>query len=100
MTSPLCWAAATHAVSSQEQISAPSSKAKGTKVQSHRGKALGRAQAWPAQRLKGKASYHTTKSFVHAQMIELQRKIQLLGKMAAEGTEESGINRGFRVGTL
>ncbi|XP_040585931.1 outer dynein arm-docking complex subunit 3 isoform X2 [Mesocricetus auratus] len=78
MTSPLCWAAATQAVTSQEQVSAPSSKIKGSKVQGHRGKALGRAQAWPAQRLKAGPSYHSIKSSVHAQVLELQRKIQLL----------------------
>ncbi|CAH6857761.1 outer dynein arm-docking complex subunit 3 isoform X2 [Phodopus roborovskii] len=78
MTSPLCWAAATQAVTSQEQVSAPSSKVKGTKIQSHRGKGLGRAQAWPAQRLKAGASYHSMKSSVQAQVLELQRKIQLL----------------------
>ncbi|XP_052610541.1 outer dynein arm-docking complex subunit 3 isoform X3 [Peromyscus californicus insignis] len=77
MTSPLCWAAAT-VVTSQEQVSAPSSKGKGSKVQGHRGKALGRAQAWPAQRNKAGTSYHSGKSSVHAQVLELQRKIQLL----------------------
>ncbi|KAL1782080.1 coiled-coil domain-containing protein 151 isoform X1 [Sigmodon hispidus] len=78
MTSPLCWAAATSDVANQEQVSAPSSKVKGSKIQGHRGKAMGRAQAWPAQRLKAGTSYHSMKSSVHAQMLELQRKIQLL----------------------
>ncbi|XP_038179365.1 LOW QUALITY PROTEIN: outer dynein arm-docking complex subunit 3 [Arvicola amphibius] len=78
MTSPLCWAAGTNNVTVQEQVSTPSSKAKGSKVQGHRGKALGRAQAWPTQRLKSGTSYHLMKSSVHAQMLELQRKIQLL----------------------
>ncbi|OBS79416.1 hypothetical protein A6R68_18167, partial [Neotoma lepida] len=77
MTSPLCWAAAT-VVTSQEQVPAPSSKAKGSKIQGHKGKALGRAQAWPAQRNKAGISYQSLKSSVHAQMLELQRKIQLL----------------------
>ncbi|XP_037063575.1 coiled-coil domain-containing protein 151 isoform X1 [Peromyscus leucopus] len=77
MTSPLCWAAAT-VVTSQEQVSAPSSKGKGSKVQGHRGKALGRVQAWPAQRNKAGTSYYSGKSSVHAQVLELQRKIQLL----------------------
>nr|XP_034366373.1 coiled-coil domain-containing protein 151 isoform X3 [Arvicanthis niloticus] len=76
MTSPLCWAAATSTVTSQEQVPAPSSKAKGGKV--HRGKAMGRAQAWPAHHSKKAASFHLMKSSVHAQVLELQRKIQLL----------------------
>ncbi|XP_052044809.1 outer dynein arm-docking complex subunit 3 isoform X2 [Apodemus sylvaticus] len=78
MTSPLCWAAATSTVTSQEQVPAPSSKAKGTKVHRPRGKAVGRAQAWPAQHPKSAASFHLMKSSVHAQVLELQRKIQLL----------------------
>lgn len=92
MTSPLCWAAGTYTVTSQEQVPAPSSKVKGSKVQGHRGKALGRAQAWPAQRLKSGTSHQLMKSSMQAQMLELQRKIQLLGKMAAEDPEGSGIN--------
>lgn len=96
MTSPLCWAAGIYTVTSQEQVSTPSSKVKGSKVQGHRGKALGRAQAWPVQRLKSGTSYHL-KSSVHAQMLELQRKIQLLGKMAAEDPEGSGINSAHRI---
>lgn len=90
MTSPLCWAAATSTVTPQEQVPAPSSKAKGGK--GHRGKAMGRAQAWPAHHSKKAASFHLMKSSVHAQVLELQRKIQLLGKMAADGTEGSRIN--------
>ncbi|CAO2635801.1 Outer dynein arm-docking complex subunit 3 [Lemmus lemmus] len=78
MTSPLCWAAGTYTVTSPEQVSTPSSKAKGSKVQGHRGKASGRAQAWPVHRLKKGTSYQLMKSSVHAQMLELQRKIQLL----------------------
>ncbi|XP_008831809.1 coiled-coil domain-containing protein 151 isoform X2 [Nannospalax galili] len=81
MSSPLCWAATTSAVSSQEQVSASSSKPKGNKVQAHhpRGKALGQAQAWPRPHSKvGAFHYHSVKSSVHAQILELQRKIQLL----------------------
>ncbi|XP_026634716.1 coiled-coil domain-containing protein 151 [Microtus ochrogaster] len=78
MTSPLCWAAGTYTVTSQEQVPAPSSKVKGSKFQGHRGKALGRAQAWPAQRLKSGTSHQLMKSSMQAQMLELQRKIQLL----------------------
>ncbi|KAM7337935.1 hypothetical protein ACRRTK_004054 [Alexandromys fortis] len=78
MTSPLCWAAGTNTVTSQEQVPAQSSKVKGSKVQGHRGKALGRAQAWPAQRLKSGTSHQLMKSSMQAQMLELQRKIQLL----------------------
>lgn len=93
MTSPLCWAAATSTVTSQEQVSAPSSKVKGSKVQGHpRGKILGRTQAWPAHRIKSGTSYHLLKTSVQTQVLELQRKIQLLGKMAGEGTEGPGIN--------
>lgn len=92
MTSPLCWAAGTNTVTSQEQVPTPASKVKGSKVQGHRGKALGRAQAWPLHRLKSGTSYHLMKSSMHAQMLELQRKIQLLGKMAAEDPEGSGIS--------
>lgn len=39
---------------------------------------MGRAQAWPTQRLKSGTSYHLMKSSMHAQVLELQRKIQLL----------------------
>ncbi|XP_041513338.1 outer dynein arm-docking complex subunit 3 isoform X1 [Microtus oregoni] len=78
MTSPLCWAAGTNTVTIQEQVPAPSSKVKGSKGQGHRGKALGRAQAWPAQRLKSGTSHQLMKSSMQAQMLELQRKIQLL----------------------
>nr|BAC27290.1 unnamed protein product [Mus musculus] len=76
MTSPLCWAAATTTVTSPEQAPAPSSKAKGSKV--HRSKSMGRAQAWPARHPKSATSFHAMKSSVHAQVLELQRKIQLL----------------------
>ncbi|XP_060226857.1 outer dynein arm-docking complex subunit 3 isoform X2 [Meriones unguiculatus] len=79
MTSPLCWAAATSTVTSQEQVSSPSSKVKGSKAQGHpRGKILGRAQAWPAHRIKSGTSYHLLKTSVQTQVLELQRKIQLL----------------------
>lgn len=53
---------------------------------------MGRAQAWPAHHSKTAASFQLMKSSVQAQVLELQRKIQLLGKMAAGGTEGSGIN--------
>ncbi|XP_031199636.1 coiled-coil domain-containing protein 151 isoform X2 [Mastomys coucha] len=78
MTSPLCWAAATSTVTSQEQAPAPSSKAKGNKAHRSRTKGTGRAQAWPAHHPKSPASFHLMKSSVHAQVLELQRKIQLL----------------------
>lgn len=58
---------------------------------------MGRAQAWPAHHPKSAASFHLMKSSVHAQVLELQRKIQLLGKMAAGCTEESGISRAHLV---
>uniref|UniRef100_D4ABL9 Outer dynein arm docking complex subunit 3 n=1 Tax=Rattus norvegicus TaxID=10116 RepID=D4ABL9_RAT len=78
MTSPLCWAAATSTVTSQEPVPAPSSKTKGSKVHRPRGKAMGRAQAWPAHHSKTAASFQLMKSSVQAQVLELQRKIQLL----------------------
>lgn len=53
---------------------------------------MGRQQAWPAQHPKSAASFNLMKSSVHAQVLELQRKIQLLGKMAADCTEGSGIS--------
>lgn len=39
---------------------------------------MGRAQAWPAHHPKTAASYHLMKASVQAQVLELQRKIQLL----------------------
>lgn len=93
MTSPLCRAASANALPPQDQVSTPSSKVKGREASgkpSHlRGK--GAAQAWPPGRSKG-GSFHRDagKPSVHAQVAELHKKIQLLGKMAPEGTEGQG----------
>ncbi|XP_004632879.1 coiled-coil domain-containing protein 151 [Octodon degus] len=83
MTSPLCRAASANAVPSQDQASTPSSKAKGSKAQAKqdhlRGKGWPRTQAWPAHHSKtGLYSRSPVKTSVHTQVVELQRKIQLL----------------------
>jgi hypothetical protein len=102
MTSPLCRAASANALLSQDQVSTPSNKAKGSKTQGKqsysRSKDSARAQAWPPFRSKGGSlQSHNVKSSVQAQVTELQRKIQLLGKMAAEGTEGSGVHSAHAV---
>uniref|UniRef100_A0A8C6EXD4 Outer dynein arm docking complex subunit 3 n=1 Tax=Marmota marmota marmota TaxID=9994 RepID=A0A8C6EXD4_MARMA len=76
MTSPLCRAASLNALTAQDQVSTPSSKAKGSKA--HRGKHATRAQAWPARSSKAESLRGAVKTSVHAQVVELQRKIQLL----------------------
>lgn len=94
MTSPLCRAASTNALASQDQISA-SSKTKGRQSQAKRGQPRGKgtAHAWPSlHSKKGPGSASRGRSAVHTQVAELQRKIQLLGKMAPKGIEGSGVN--------
>ncbi|XP_071458530.1 outer dynein arm-docking complex subunit 3 isoform X2 [Marmota flaviventris] len=82
MTSPLCRAASLNALTAQDQVSTPSSKAKGSKSQAKygypRGKHATRAQAWPARSSKAESLRGAVKTSVHAQVVELQRKIQLL----------------------
>ncbi|KAM6167655.1 outer dynein arm-docking complex subunit 3 isoform 2-T2 [Erethizon dorsatum] len=83
MTSPLCRAASANAVPSQDQASTSSSKARGSKAQAKkghlRGKGSARAQAWPPLHSKGRLRRRSpVKTSVHAQVVELQRKIQLL----------------------
>lgn len=97
MTSPLCRAASASALAAQDQVSTPSSKAKGSKAQAKygypRGKYPTRAQAWPARGSKAESLRTSAlKTSVHAKVVELQRKIQLLGKMAPEDPEGSGVN--------
>ncbi|XP_019514871.1 PREDICTED: coiled-coil domain-containing protein 151 [Hipposideros armiger] len=80
MTSPLCRAASTNALASQDQISA-SSKTKGRQSQAKRGQPRGKgtAHAWPSlHSKKGPGSASRGRSAVHTQVAELQRKIQLL----------------------
>ncbi|KAM9731098.1 outer dynein arm-docking complex subunit 3 [Dama dama] len=80
MTSPLCWAAASNAMPSQDQIAAPS-KVKATQVQlkpyHSRGKGL--VPVWHSLHSKA-GPFHASegKSAVNMQVAELQRKIQLL----------------------
>ncbi|MBZ3869087.1 Ral guanine nucleotide dissociation stimulator-like 3 [Sciurus carolinensis] len=83
MTSPLCRAASANALTAQDQVSTPSSKAKGSKPPAKysypRGKSASRAQAWPARHSKTEPHRSgAVKTSVHAQVVELQRKIQLL----------------------
>ncbi|KAM4858710.1 outer dynein arm-docking complex subunit 3 isoform X2 [Urocitellus parryii] len=82
MTSPLCRAASLNALTAQDQVSTASSKAKGSKAQAKygypRGKHATRAQAWPARSSKAESLRGAVKTSVHAQVVELQRKIQLL----------------------
>lgn len=96
MTSPLCRAASANALPSQDQIST-SSKAKGTtkvEVKHRHPRGKGAAQAWPPLHSKKGPVYASRgKSAVHTQVAELQRKIQLLGKMAPKGITGSAVNR-------
>lgn len=93
MTSPLCWAAAANRLPSQDQMST-TSKAKinqdQTKSRHPRGK--GAAQAWPPLHSQGPIYASGGKSAVLAQVAELQKKIQLLGKMAPKGIKWPGVN--------
>lgn len=95
MTSPLCWAASTNVVPAQDQI-ATSSKAKGSqdKAKRRQSRGKGAVQAWlPLYSKKGPIQASPGKSFVHTpQVAELQKKIQLLGKMAPEGIKWPGDN--------
>lgn len=89
MTSPLCWAASTNIPTSQDQVST-SAKVKGsqTKAQHHHSQVKGVAQAWlPLHSKAGHLHARKGKSAVHTQVAELQRKVQLLGKMASKGTK-------------
>lgn len=94
MTSSLSWAASVNAMPSQNQISAPS-KVKGSQAQikPYHPRGKGSVQAWHSLHSKA-APFHASegKSAVHTQVAELQRKIQLLGKMAPQGTEGSRVN--------
>ena len=94
MASPLCWAASTNALPSQDQLST-SSKSKGSQAQAKRRHTRGKGveQAWhPLHSKKVPTHASVGKSAVHTQVAELQRKIQLLGKMAPKGIKCSGIN--------
>nr|XP_019600496.1 PREDICTED: coiled-coil domain-containing protein 151 isoform X1 [Rhinolophus sinicus] len=80
MTSPLCWAASTNALPTQDQI-ATSSKTKGNQAQAKRDhpRGKGAAHAWPPRHSKQGFVYASRrKSAVHTQVAELQRKIHLL----------------------
>ncbi|KAM8764710.1 outer dynein arm-docking complex subunit 3 isoform 2-T2 [Rhynchonycteris naso] len=80
MTSPLCWAAFTNALPSQDQLST-TPKARGTQAQDKRRRTRGKvaAQAWPPLHSKKGPIYASGgKSAVQTQIAELQRKIQLL----------------------
>ncbi|XP_012889457.1 PREDICTED: coiled-coil domain-containing protein 151 isoform X2 [Dipodomys ordii] len=81
MSNPLCRSASANALLTQDQITTSSSKAKGSKSQVKqgypRGKDAMRAQAWLPLHSKGAIS-RATKASMQAQVVELQRKIQLL----------------------
>ncbi|XP_024412632.1 outer dynein arm-docking complex subunit 3 isoform X2 [Desmodus rotundus] len=80
MASPLCWAASTNALPSQDQLST-SSKSKGSQAQAKRRHTRGKGveQAWhPLHSKKVPTHASVGKSAVHTQVAELQRKIQLL----------------------
>uniref|UniRef100_A0A8C6CST6 Outer dynein arm docking complex subunit 3 n=1 Tax=Moschus moschiferus TaxID=68415 RepID=A0A8C6CST6_MOSMO len=80
MTSPLCWAAASNAMPSQDQISTPS-KVKATQVQlkPYRSRGKGLVPVWHSLHSKaGPFRASEGKSAVNMQVAELQRKIQLL----------------------
>uniref|UniRef100_A0A8B9XEU7 Outer dynein arm docking complex subunit 3 n=1 Tax=Bos mutus grunniens TaxID=30521 RepID=A0A8B9XEU7_BOSMU len=80
MTSPLCWAAASNAMPSQDQISTPS-KVKATQVQlkPYRSRGKGLVPVWHSLHSKaGPLHASEGKSAVNMQVAELQRKIQLL----------------------
>ncbi|XP_006898918.1 PREDICTED: coiled-coil domain-containing protein 151 [Elephantulus edwardii] len=81
MTSPLCRAAFANVPPAQDQASKPSSKAEGNQPQAKAGQPRGKgaARAWDPSRPKsGPLHPIGVKRAVHAQVAELQRKIQLL----------------------
>ncbi|KAG8523243.1 Coiled-coil domain-containing protein 151 [Galemys pyrenaicus] len=93
MTSPLCWAASGNAQPAQDQAST-SSKVKGNQAQvKHRPtRSKGTAQAWGPLHSKADPFQGSGGKSMHIQVAELQKKIQLLGKTAPEGTEGSVVN--------
>lgn len=92
MTSPLCRAASANAMPSQDQASTPSSKAKSSKAQAKKGyrRAKGsHSGAWTPPYSKTALGPHSPQKLAkHKEVVELQRKIQLLGKRAPG----SGVN--------
>ncbi|XP_076977853.1 outer dynein arm-docking complex subunit 3 isoform X2 [Tamandua tetradactyla] len=81
MSNPLCRAASANVLSGQDQAATSSSKAKGRRSQPAGGhpRGKGAALAWPPLQFKAGPSLRSgTKAAVDSQMIELQRKIQLL----------------------
>lgn len=90
MTSPLCWLAATNATVPSQDLIPTSSKSKGNQDQAKsrpRSKVAG--QAWPPVHYKGPTHAGPGKAAIQMQMTELQRKIQVLGKMAPKGIKWS-----------
>ncbi|XP_045146343.1 outer dynein arm-docking complex subunit 3 isoform X2 [Echinops telfairi] len=80
MTSPLCRAASAHVLTAQDQLSTPL-KAKGSHLQGKTGhpRGKGATPAWyPAHTKPGSLYPSGVKASLHAQVSELQRKIQLL----------------------
>ncbi|KAM6216613.1 outer dynein arm-docking complex subunit 3 [Rhynchocyon petersi] len=81
MTSPLCRAASAHVLTAQDQASTQTSKAKSNQPQAKAGQPRhkGAARAWdPVHSKAGPLHPGVVKPAVHAQVAELQRKIQLL----------------------
>ncbi|XP_063084786.1 outer dynein arm-docking complex subunit 3 isoform X7 [Cavia porcellus] len=82
MTSPLCRAASANAMPSQDQASTPSSKAKSSKAQAKKGyrRAKGsHSGAWTPPYSKTALGPHSPQKLAkHKEVVELQRKIQLL----------------------
>ncbi|XP_075392665.1 outer dynein arm-docking complex subunit 3 [Tenrec ecaudatus] len=82
MTSPLCRAASAHVLTAQDQLLTPLSKAKGSHRQGKAGghpRGKGATPAWYPAHTKPRSLYPSgVKASLHAQVAELQKKIQLL----------------------
>uniref|UniRef100_A0A667H5W0 Coiled-coil domain containing 151 n=1 Tax=Lynx canadensis TaxID=61383 RepID=A0A667H5W0_LYNCA len=80
MTSPLCWGASTNVLHAQDQASTSSNvKSSPTRAKHRHPQGKGAAHAWPPLHSKA-GPLHTGggTSTVHAQVAELQKKIQVL----------------------
>ncbi|GAB5567752.1 outer dynein arm-docking complex subunit 3 isoform X1 [Prionailurus iriomotensis] len=89
MTSPLCWGASTNVLRAQDQASTSSKvKSSPTRAKHRHPQGKGAAHAWlPLHSKAGPLHTGGGTSTVNAQVAELQKKIQVLGKIARKGTK-------------
>lgn len=89
MTSPLCWGASTNVLHAQDQASTSSNvKSSPTRAKHRHPQGKGAAHAWlPLHSKAGPLHTGGGTSTVNAQVAELQKKVQVLGKMARKGTK-------------